>query len=65
MKNQLLNSDYVLDVKGDAITAVDEWVNLHLTKDEDYTYMLSDVFPPRFRYYFKCPQQHLMALLKS
>ena len=62
---KLLKSKYVLDVKGDAIAPIDEWVNHHLVKDVDYTYMLSNVFPPRFRYYFKCPQQHLMALLKS
>lgn len=62
---KLLKSKYVLDVQGDDIDQLDEWVNLHLTKDQDYTYMLADVFPPRFRYYFKCPQQHLMALLKS
>jgi hypothetical protein len=62
---KLLESKYVLDVQGDAIEPVDEWINLHLIKDVDYTYMLSDVFPPRFRYYFKCPHQHLMAVLKS
>lgn len=65
MKKQLLESKYVLDVTGNDIAPVDEWINLHLTKDVDYTYMLADVFPPRFRYYFKCPQQHLMALLKA
>ena len=62
---KLLQSKYVLDVQGDAIKPVDEWIDLHLIKNVDYTYMLSDVFPPRFRYYFKCPQQHLMALLRA
>lgn len=64
MKN-LLASNYILDARGDEITQVDAWVNEHLEKDVDYTYMLMDVFPPQFRYYFKCPQNHLMAVLSS
>lgn len=64
MKN-LLTSDFILDACGDEITQVDAWVNRHLKKDVDYTYMLMGVFPPKFRYYFKCPQNHLMALLSS
>ena len=64
-KSQLLESNYILDACGDQIAQVDEWINQHLTVDVDYTYMLMDVFPPKFRYYFRCPQNHLMALLKS
>ena len=64
MKNLLTNSDFILDVRGSDITQVDAWINQHnLTVDKDYTYTLMDVFPPCFRYYFKCPQQHLMAVL--
>lgn len=61
----LLESKYTLDVQGDDIAPIDGWINNHLIKDVDYTYTLSDVFPPRFRYYFKCPYQHLMAVLKA
>ena len=62
--HHLTQSNFILDACGDDINQVEDWVREQdLTVDQDYTYTLMDVFPPHFRYYFKCPQQHLMAVL--
>lgn len=66
MNNRLLKSNYVLDVHGEEITQVDQWIEKNLLKDVDYTYTIMNVLPePCFRYYFKNSHDHLMAVLNS
>ena len=65
MKKRLVKSKYIIDARGDEITKVDRWIEINLDKNE-FEYELMDIFPkPWFRYYFKCPQQHLLALLST